>query len=101
MTSPITDEWIEHHFDLHDKDLGRNLHSTLARARAQCPVAHSDQHGGYWVVTDYEDVLRVAQDWKTFSNELGVTVPPPPTGSSAPKMKILPVGVDPPLHREF
>jgi cytochrome P450 len=100
----IGDDWIAHHFDLHAPELGRDLHATLARARAQCPVTRSDQHGGYWVVTRYEDVLRVAQDWETFSNELGITVPVvarPGDGAGGGAMKILPVGIDPPLQRAF
>jgi cytochrome P450 len=98
----ITDEWITEHFDLLSPDLARDLYPTLARARSQCPVAHSDQHDGYWVATRYEDVLRVAQDWQSFSSELGITVPAMDGGDgSGRSMKILPVGVDPPLHREF
>ncbi len=100
----ISDDWIANHFDLHAPELGRELHGTLARARAQCPVARSDQHGGYWVVTGYEDVLRVAQDWRAFSNELGITVPvvrAGPGSTAAGAMKILPVGIDPPLQRTF
>ena len=94
----ITDEWVERHFDHLSPELARDFHPTLARARSRCPVAHSDQHGGFWVVTGYEDVLRVAQDWKTFSSELGITVPAPP---GVKQMKILPVTVDPPLQRVF
>lgn len=94
----ITDEWVERHFDHLSPELARDFHPTLARARSRCPVAHSDQHGGFWVVTGYEDVLRVAQDWKTFSSELGITVPAPP---GVKQMKILPVTVDPPLQRTF
>ena len=99
----ISDEWITDHFDLHAPELGRDLHRTLARARSLCPVAHSDQHDGYWIATRYEDVLRIAQDWETFSNELGITVPhvERPASASGEAMKILPVGIDPPLHREF
>ncbi len=94
---PIDDEWVQHHFDHLSPALARDLHPTLARAR-KCPVAHSDQHGGFWVVTGYEEILRVAQDWQTFSSELGITVPHQPTPGG---MKILPVSVDPPLQREF
>lgn len=101
----ITDEWITDHFDLLSPALAGELHPTLARARSQCPVAHSDQYGGYWVSTRYEDVLRIAQDWKSFSSELGITVPSVPSGGGerggGKPMKILPVGIDPPLHREF
>ena len=94
----ITDDWVSHHFDHLSPVFARELHPTLARARSLCPVAHSDQHGGFWVLTRYEDVLRVAQDWETFSSELGITVPYQPPASS---VKILPVAVDPPLQRTF
>lgn len=94
---PITDEWIARHFDHLAPALARDLHPTLARARSLCPVARSDAHeGGFWVLTRYEDILAVAQDWEAFSSELGITVP-----NAGPMMKILPVTVDPPLQREF
>ena len=74
MTS---DEWIIDHFDIHAPELGAHLHDTLARARELCPIARSDvYHGGYWVATRYEDVLRIAQDWETWSNQLGISVGP-------------------------
>jgi cytochrome P450 len=95
---PLTDEWVIRHFDHLSPQFARELHPTLARARALCPVAHSDAHGGFWVLTRYEDVLKVAQDWETFSSELGITVPHQPPQTS---MKILPVAVDPPLQRTF
>lgn len=75
--------------------MGSYIHDALARMRAQCPVAHSDQYGGHWVVTRYEDVLRVAQDWKTFSSARGVgltdtrvVVPPIPEWSDPPLQRI-------------
>jgi cytochrome P450 len=94
---PITDEWVTHHFDHLSPALARDFHPTLARARSLCPVARSDAHeDAFWVLTRYEDVLKVAQDWQTFSSELGITVPSPPV-----QTKILPVTVDPPLQRVF
>ena len=36
------------------------------------PSAWSEEHGGFWVVTRYEDVLRVVQDWRTFSSAQSV-----------------------------
>jgi cytochrome P450 len=57
------------------KSPSRELHPTLARARSRCPVARSDAYGGFWVVTRYEDVLRIAQDWRTFSSELASRCP--------------------------
>ena len=98
----IDDDWVEHHFDYLSPALARDLHPTLARARARCPVARSDQYGGYWITTDYEHVLQVAQDWQTFSSELGISVPAPSAeaGDASP-MKIYPVTIDPPLQRTF
>jgi len=93
---------VEHHFDYLSPALAQDLHPTLARARSRCPVAHSDQYGGYWIATSYDDVLHIAQDWQTFSSELGIGVPAPSVGAEggAP-MKIYPVTVDPPLQRTF
>jgi len=34
--------------------------------RERCPVAHSDRYDGFWVVTRYEDVYEVAQDWRRY-----------------------------------
>jgi cytochrome P450 len=92
----LTDEWIIHHFDYLSPDYARELHPTLARMRSLCPIAHSDQHQGYWVATKYEDVLRVAQDWQTFSSQLGVGIPGDESGMTA-----IPEHIDPPLHREY
>jgi cytochrome P450 len=94
----LSDEWVVDHFDHLAPEFAQSLHPTLARARQVCPVAHSDQHGGFWVASRYEGVLAVAQEWETWSSELGITVPyqEPPAG-----MKILPVSVDPPLQRTF
>jgi cytochrome P450 len=94
----LTSEWVADHFDHLSPELAQNLHPTLAKARQVCPVAHSDQHGGFWVASHYEDVLAVAQDWETWSSELGITVP---NQELPADMKIMPVSVDPPLQRTF
>ncbi len=66
-----------------------------------CPIARSDVYeDGYWVATAYEDVLRIAQDWETWSNQLGITVGPD-SGGGLESMVIPPVTIDPPLQREF
>ena len=83
-------------FDHLSPALAASLHETLAELREREPVAWSDEHGGFWVVTRYEDVLRVAQDWRTFSSAEGVGVPAPTTPVNA-----IPEVMDPPLHREF
>ena len=94
--SALSDDWLEHHFDYLAPEFARDLHTTLAKMRTGCPVAHSDQRGGYWAVTRYEDVLHTAQDWETFSSELGVGIP----GTNMVS-KAIPEHIDPPLHREY
>ncbi len=74
------------------------LTESLSRMRGVCPVAHSQEWGGFWVVSRYEDVLRVAQDWETFSSASGVTIPSGPPGVGIPA---IPEMLDPPEHRVF
>lgn len=93
---PLTDEWCARHFNYLAPEFATAIHPTLARMRAQCPVTHSDERGGFWVVTRYEDVLRVAQDWETFSSELGVGIP-----DTKMVVPAIPEHVDPPLHRVY
>jgi cytochrome P450 len=99
MPEVLTDAWVRDHFDYLAEDLAPVLPETLARMRSQCPVAHSDAYEGYWIVTRYEDVLRVAQDWETFSSAHGLSV-----GESAGAgglVRNLPVEADPPEQRFF
>jgi cytochrome P450 len=93
---PITPEWCADGFDHMSPQLGRELHETMTYMRANHPVAHSDKYGGFWIINTYEDVLRVAQDWASFSSAHGITVP-----SHETSMPAIPEMVDPPLHREF
>ncbi|QHG85537.1 cytochrome P450 (plasmid) [Rhodococcus rhodochrous] len=46
------------------------------RARAAgCPVAHSKELGGFYLVLDYDDVKKLHADWETFSNSPTVVLP--------------------------
>jgi cytochrome P450 len=92
---PLSPEWSDEHFDHLDPQFGRHFNGTLDQMRLRCPVAHSDRHGGFWVVTRYEDVLAVLQDWRTFSNASRVAIPDPP-------FPPLPLNeMDPPIHGVF
>lgn len=92
----LGEEWCRDHFDHLEPALGADLPATLARTRAVCPVVHSDRHGGFWVATDYETVLGVAQDWRTFSSAHGLSIPVSPIA-----VRNIPVEVDPPLQRVY
>jgi len=64
-------------FDHNDGSLDaaefRQRHGTM---RERCPVAHSDQHGGFDVVTRYDDVRSVLTAPAVFSSADGVFIPP-------------------------
>ena len=93
---PLSAAWCAEHFDHMHPLVGRNLQDTLATLRAGGGLTHSDQHGGFWVATGYEEVLAIAQDWESFSSEHGITVP-----SGQTSVPAIPEQLDPPRHREF
>jgi cytochrome P450 len=92
----VAEDWCARRFDYLAPELGADLPGVLARMREEHPVAWSEAHGGYWVVTRYEDVLAVAQDWATFSSAHGVSVPETTMAVTA-----IPEHIDPPSHREY
>jgi cytochrome P450 len=92
----MPDNWCLHHFDHLSPELAATMPETMARMRELCPVAHSEEHGGFYVVTRYEDALSVAQNWKVFSSAHGLGI------SNAPTIvRNLPVQADPPEQRVF
>jgi cytochrome P450 len=95
-THRMPDEWCREHFDLHSPELAGTLWETLARMREVCPVGHSEEHGGYWVVTRYDDVMTAAQDWETYSSAHGLSIPAAPIA-----IRNIPVEVDPPQQRLY
>jgi cytochrome P450 len=57
-------------FDHHSDDyLGHRLEA-WKRLR-KTPVAYSGRHGGFWVVSGYDEVAQVSRDEATFSSEYG------------------------------
>jgi cytochrome P450 len=65
-----------------------------AALRDHEPVARSDHHGGFWVVSRYADIMAAACDPATYSSQDGTGTPPIPT-------KLLPIDTDPPLHQKY
>jgi cytochrome P450 len=89
-------EWCLHHFDHLSGELARAMPDTMARMRRLCPVARSEEHGGFWVVSSYEEALAVAQDWATYSSAHGLSVTANPG-----VIRNLPVEADPPEQYVF
>jgi cytochrome P450 len=57
-------------FDHHSSEHAADPFGSFRELREQCPVAYSERHGGFWVVTGWEDVTEVGQDPASFSSAL-------------------------------
>jgi len=85
------------HFDHHDTvNLGANPFGVYELLRKQCPVGWSEKYDGFWVVTGYEDVYKVAEDWRTFSSAQGMTLP-----DINPFLRFIPIDYDPPSQQRY
>ncbi len=62
------------------------------QARGQCPVAHSQEHNGFYMLLNYDDVKRAMTDHKTFSSVPQVLRP------MLPRKPIPALEMDPPQH---
>lgn len=65
------------------------------RMRAEEPIARSDAHGGYYIVTRYEDIRQAASDGNLFSSAQSTGIPP------LPIVGMIPIDIDPPEQREY
>lgn len=89
-------------FDHHSEEYARNWREINRDLRSKCPVAHSDAHNGFWVVSKYEDVAAVVRDDDTFSsyyeyedgNCVGATIPATP-------LRQVPIEMDPPEFFDY
>ena len=63
-------------FDHHSETFAADPWPQLARLRSECPVARTGSHGGFWVLTGYEEIRRVATDDETFSSAETLVIPP-------------------------
>jgi cytochrome P450 len=81
-------------FDHYDEVLAQDPYPTLADLRDRCPVAHSEAHGGFWIVSRYEDVEAVTHDPEHFSSRHTSI----PSEFGLGDFVIPPVQLDPPAH---
>lgn len=57
-------------FDPLDPEFIADPHRILNRVRATCPVAHSDQFGGFWALTKRSDIVEAAKQSDLFINSV-------------------------------
>ena len=92
-------------FDHHTVEFQEHARETFQELRETCPVARTDQWGGYWVLSRYEDIWRALRDHETFSSAKaqdengqwrgGDVIP------GSPMPPFYPLDLDPPDHGEF
>ena len=56
-------------FDHHSDEFTRNEEEINAELRSRCPVARNEKYGGFWYVSSYDAVERVARDGDTFAHK--------------------------------
>ena len=83
-------------FDHNDHAMRARCAEVYGTLRRACPVFHSDEWGGFWVASRYEDVYEVGRDVDRFVSAPGVMLPP--VGHGRP---LLPMESDPPEHPAY
>ena len=87
-------------YDLLDPRYALDPYPIWDELRQQCPVAHTQRHGGSFMPTRYDDLRAIARDHDRFSSRdvaviAGPDDPPPDNGI---EMRVPPIDSDPPEH---
>jgi cytochrome P450 len=93
-----TPQGADMHFDHWSSKMAYSPYDVWARMRNECPVAHTDAHEGFYVLTRYADVFAAALATGTFSSDgdgLGVAIPPQEL------RPLYPIDLDPPYHTKY
>lgn len=88
---------LEARFDHHSVEQARDPFSVYRALREECPVARSEQQGGFWAVLSYAENEAAFRDPTRFSSET-VQVP---RGEEWAFPSMPPVTFDPPRHRRL
>jgi cytochrome P450 len=81
-------------FDHHSAEFVTRSWEIYEQLRADGPIAYTEKYGGFWVVSRYEDVKRIALDPATFSS-VSLLIP------SFNSYRMLPINADPPEHAKY
>lgn len=92
------------HFDHHSPEHAQDHVAIYRKLREEAPVAWTESHGGYWVLSSYQAVFEASRDDDLFSSGrhdeyggpgLSVTIPKAPTAFH------IPIELDPPEFRPY
>lgn len=87
MTQGTVDRRNDHDFDPKASETFTSAHELYKEMRAQCPLSRSQEWGGFWMLTRYDDVVHVLKDYHTYTTSVQNVVP-----------KVAFTGRRPPLH---
>lgn len=91
------------HFDHNSAEHAADAAGSYRQLRTQNPVAYTEAHGGYWVLSGYQAVFDAARNDDVFSSARsshggeGLTVTIPKT----PMHHHIPIEIDPPDFRKY
>lgn len=94
---PMTHPAIPHDWDPHGARTLADPQAELARLRAECPVAGSQNWGGFYTLTRYDDVVAASKDYATFTATVQTVIPASPR-KGLPR---LPLQKDPPEANRY
>jgi len=83
-------------FDPLESNDPSHIYAEYDKLRSQCPVAHTSQYNGYWLLSRYDDVKSVAMDGATYISSVKAVVPSDPRGIRRP-----PLNYDAPAHTPY
>ncbi|WP_307205888.1 cytochrome P450 [Nocardioides zeae] len=83
-------------FDPYDPTLGEpGVWAVYEEVRAAGPVARSEERGGFWTLTGFDDVRTALRDHETYASGWGHRLPTDGSHRS------IPIDTDPPLHTHY
>ncbi|MYI15455.1 MAG: cytochrome P450, partial [Acidimicrobiaceae bacterium] len=77
-------------FDHHAAAFAADPWTPLRVLRETCPVAYTESHGGFWIITSYAEIREIASDDIRFSSAKGLTI----AFKTNPSQRSIPAEVD-------
>jgi cytochrome P450 len=96
MSTESTQSVTSNEYDPTQPETFDGIHATFADLRARCPVAHSSEFDGFWLVTRYRDVMDMLMNPANFITSVRNVVPGSATTGRRP-----PLHLNPPEHTPY
>jgi cytochrome P450 len=87
---------FDEHFDHTSAAHAANVIDRYRVMQQRCPVAHSDQHGGFWAISKYDTIVKMLRQPDVFASGDGILIPATPW-----PVPLVPTESDEPGHSEY